>query len=214
MTDKATAADWLRDLAAARLDGGLSARGGFRRTGRSLVYARPVPDGRQKIHLDLLVRPRYASDAFHLSLRAAVVFPEMAKVAVTMLGPETAGYGAGGVVHIAVLDQVVPNPPMILFGTADELRAQAGDIERHLTGEMVPYLDERDTIGKLVAAMWREWSATAGNSDIAGHWPVIVAAGQLATGDRAGAQKTLQTAYPQDSPERPQYQAAFAAVAG
>jgi hypothetical protein len=214
MIDKATAAGWLRTFAAARLDGGLRAAGGFGRGGRSLVYSRPVPDGRQKIHLDLLVRPRYAPDGFHLSLRAAVVFPELARIAVAMLGPEAAGYGAGGVVHIAVLDQIVPNPPMILFGTEAELRAQADDIERHLTDEVVPYLDERDSIEKLVAAMWRDWSATAASSDVAGHWPVIVAAGQLATGDRAGAQKTLETAYPQDSPERPQYQAAFAAVAG
>lgn len=56
---------------AADLDEVLLNAGGFRRRAGGLVYTRPVPDGKQRIHLELLVRPRNAPGAFHLVLRSS-----------------------------------------------------------------------------------------------------------------------------------------------
>jgi hypothetical protein len=172
-----------------------------------------VNGGKQNIHLDLLVRPRYAPDAFHLVLRASVVFPEMAKVASAMLGAHAAGFGQNGTVHVAVLDQITSNPPMILFRTEEELVSRAPEIRGHLLDRIVPYLDDRESIEALTTSMWRSWSQNAWKSDLAGRWPVIIAAGHLANGDRTSALKTLETCYPEGSGERAQYRDAFAVAA-
>jgi hypothetical protein len=181
-----------------------------------LAYERRTSDGRQKVHLDLLVRPRYARDSFHLSLRAAICFPEMAKIAMAMLGPRAGGYGKGGIVHVAVLDMITPNPPMILFRAPGDLAAEATDIERYFA-LIVAYLDERDTIERLTGAMWRGWleSVTRAKPEFpeaaqfAGPWPAMIAAGQVALGDRRAALQTLERCYPQGSAERAEYQHAF-----
>jgi hypothetical protein len=214
MTEKATAATWIREeLAAARLDGGLRASG-FRRGATSLAFSRQVPDGKQKIHLDLLVRPRYAPDSFHLTLRATVHFPAMARIVVAMLGPHAVGFGKDGLVDNASLGEIVRNPPMFLFQTPGELRALAPDVERYVVDRMVPHLDERDSIEKLTALNLRRWEENRSSSDVAGRQPVVIAAGLLAAGDRDGAARTLETGYPDGSGERDQYRDAFAAVRG
>lgn len=218
--DRATVAMWVKELAEAQLDTPVRARWKFDRPKKSLAYGRKVSDGRQKIHLDVLVRPSYARDSLHLALRAAVYFPELAKIAAAMLGANAGGYGKGGMVDVAPLDVITPNPPMFLFRTADGLATLGPVIERYLPC-LVAYLDERDSIGKLTAATWRSWlegtsraeSEFPEYADRAGHWPVLVAAGQLALGDGPAALETLERCYPRGSAERAQYEQAFRCIA-
>jgi hypothetical protein len=177
---------------------------------RSVLIAGAGGGGRQRIHLDLYVRPSYSRDSFHLSLRVSVAFPEMAKVGAALLGSHAAGFGKSGTVDIAALDHIQKNPPMMLFQTAGDLNAFATDIERHLTDVIVPYLDDRDTIAKLTAANSQGWSQNTPEPGTASRLPVIVAAGQLAMDDPESAMKTLETAYPDGTPGRARFGDAFA----
>ena len=81
-TLRATAAEWVREVAADRWDSLLAAQG-FGRSATALDYVRKVADGgRQRLHLDLERR----SEGIHLSLRATVAFPTVAKLATRLLG--------------------------------------------------------------------------------------------------------------------------------
>jgi hypothetical protein len=209
MIDKATVTGWIRDLAAGRLDNVLLANGSFTRVTNSATYTRKVTGGKQRIHLDLYVRPSYSPDSFHLSLRCSVAFPDMAKIGAAMLGQNASGFGRSGTVDIAALDHIEMNPPMMLFRTASELEMLGPDIESHLVHAVVPYLDDRDTVAKLTSANWRRWSENTQEPGNLSHLPVIIAAGRLASGDTELALKTLEECYPVGTRGREMYSEAF-----
>lgn len=213
ITDKAAAAALVRELAAAHWDAALAERG-FTRPASSLAYARKVSDGgRQRIHLDLAVRPPYAPNAFHLSLRCSIAFAEMAKIGAEMFGRMAGGFGKSGTVQIEPLDLVDPASKMILFTSAAEAGALAPVVLRYLTGALVPHLDERTSLSALTEANRRSLAASGMEPGDVGRLPVVIAAGQLAMGDPGGALRTLESAYPAGSPGRDLYREAFA-VAG
>lgn len=212
--DRATATGWLRDVAAGRWDAALSDRGGFRRAANSTVFARKVADGggRQRIHLDLIVRPPYARDSFHLSPRCSVAFPAIAKVAAQMLGRNVGGFGKSGVVEMGLLDLIAPESPMMLFDSAERLAAFAPEIERYLTEALVPFLDQRTSVAAFTETKWREWVDNGVSPYGAGRYPLLVAAGHLVMGDARQALRTLETAYPEGSDDRKEYEDAFLVV--
>ncbi|MFF5291561.1 hypothetical protein [Paractinoplanes globisporus] len=197
-TDRATATAWVREVAADRWDAALAARG-FTRAAAALVYSRKVADdGRQRLHLDLSVR----HGEFQLSPRATVAFPSIAAEATRLLGPSAAD--KSGVVDMELLDILDPGSPMLLFGTRDDLTALP--VERYLLAPMVPWLDERTTVAAVTEAVRARADRHPGNP---GRFPVIVAAGELAQGNPGGALATLERAYPEGSPGRTEYAAAF-----
>jgi hypothetical protein len=211
-TDKATATAWVRDLAAGRWDAALAGHG-FTRAANSVAYTRKVADrGRQRIHLDLHVRPPYAPQAFHLALRCTIAFPDVAAIGAEMLGEQASGFGKSGTVHIAPLDLIDPGTKMVIFTSAEELAALGPVIERYLVEAMVPYLDDRASIAALADADRRAWADSGAEPGDIGRLPVIVAAGQLATGDARQALQTLETAYPAGTRARKEYAGAFAVV--
>jgi hypothetical protein len=213
MPDRATAAEWIRDAAASRWDAALADRGGFTRPASSATYTRKISDaGRQRIHLDLIVRPPYGPDSFHLSPRGSIAFPELAKIGAEMLGPHASGYGKSGTVAVVPLELIAPDSPMILFASAEELKRFAPDIEKYLVDAMVPYLDQRASVAALTAAYSREWAASGAAPGDIGRLPVFVAAGHLAIGDAQQALRTLETAYPEGTRAREHYADAFAVV--
>jgi hypothetical protein len=211
--DRATAMSWIRDVAAGQWDAALADRGGFTRAANAVTYARKVADdGRQRIHLDLFVRPPYAPDGFHLSPRGAVAFPEMARVAAKMFGPLASGLDKTGIVDAKPLDLIAPESPMMLFDSAEQIEALGPDIVRYLVDAVVPYLDERTSVAALTEANLRAWAASGAEPGDIGRLPVFVAAGQLAMGEAKQALQTLDTAYPEGTRARERYADAFAVV--
>jgi hypothetical protein len=213
MTDRATATAWVRDLAARRWDAALAGRAGFTRAANATVYTRKVSDGgRQRIHLDIYVRPSYAPHAFHLSLRCSVAFPEMAKAGAQMFGEHASGFGKSGTVHISPLDLIVSSPTMMFFASAQEIEALGPVVERHFVDVMVPYLDQRMSVAALTDTNLRAWDGSGAEPGDVGRLPVIVAAGQLALGEARQALQTLETAYPEGTGARERYADAFGVV--
>ena len=213
MTDRAAVTAWIRDVADRRLDAVLADRGGFVRAPGSVTFARRVPEGRQRIHLDLMERPSYSPDSYHLGLRASISFPAMATVGAELFGRAAGGFGRSGNVDIVALDHIEQNPPTMLFASAEQLAALCPEIERHLLDSVVPYLDERDTIAKLTAANLRQWTGSGAEPGGSSRLPVIVAAGQLTMGDARQALETLQAAYPQGTRGRALFADAFPVAA-
>jgi hypothetical protein len=213
MIDRETATSALREVAASRLDAVL-APAGFVRTAKGQHYTRAVGDVKQSIRFELVLHPRYAKESAQLIIRATVSHPEMARVAVAMLGPHAVGFGGpGGLVHNAALDQITRNPPMLLYSSAAALAALVPDIEAHLVRHVVPYLEARASVRDLTALMWSGLSASVGGSAPAGRWPIMVASGHLVVGDRDAAVAVLEAAYPVGSAERETYADAFAYLA-
>jgi hypothetical protein len=186
---------------------------GFTRAANSTTYVRKVADsGRQRIHLDLHVRPPYAPDAFHLALRCSIVFPEMARIGAEMLAANASSLGKTGMVDIAPLDLIDSASKMLLFASAVELNALGQVVERYLVTAAVPYLDDRTSIAALTEANHREWRESGNEPGDIDRLPVIVAAGQLAAGDARAAQQTLEKAYPAGTRGRERFPEAFSVV--
>ncbi|MFI5890677.1 hypothetical protein ACIA5D_11230 [Actinoplanes sp. NPDC051513] len=206
--DRATATAWIREVAADRWDAALAAQG-FTRAATALTYTRKVADGgRQRLQLDLSVRPPAAPDSFQLTVRATTAFPTVAKLAIRLLGSTAGAFGKSDVVDTGLLDTLAPASPMLLFRAREELEALP--VERYLLDPLVLYLDERKTVAALTEAKRAEWLATDQNPQYPSRFPVIVAAGELALGRRPEALATLQRAYPDGSPGRREYAEAFA----
>jgi hypothetical protein len=122
IADKATAAERVRHLAGIRWDAALADRGGFGRRATSLLYVRKVADGgRQRIHLDVLLRPGGEPLRFHLAPRVTIAISAMADVGARLLGSRTPGFGKSGTVDIVPLELIADDSPMLLFSTAEQL---------------------------------------------------------------------------------------------
>jgi hypothetical protein len=213
MIDRETATSALREVAASHVDAVLAPMG-FTRTAKGQHYTRVVGDVKQSIRFELVMHPRHAKESAQLVIRAIVSHPEMAGVAVAMLGPHAVGFGGpGNLVHNAALDQITRNPSMLLYSSPAGLAARVPEIEAHLIRRVVPYLDARASVRDLIALMWAGLSASVGGSEPAGRWPVIVAAGHVVLGDRVAAAEVLEAAYPVGSAERDTYADAFAYLA-
>lgn len=203
--DRATAAEWIREVAADRWDEALAGRG-FTRAATALSYTRKVADGgRQSLLLDLSTGP----DGGRLSLRATVAFASVAKLAIRLLGPAAGAFGKSNVVDMGLLDTLDPSAPMWVFGTRAELDALAPEVDRYLLDPMVSYLDARVTVTAFTAAKRAEWLATE-DPRRPSRFPVVVAAGEFVLGEPGQALATLERAYPAGSPGRTEYASAFA----
>jgi hypothetical protein len=206
-TDRATAAAWVRELAADRWDAVLAGRG-FDRSATTLSYARKVADGgRQRIHLDLERR----SWGIQLSLRATVAFPEVAKLAIRLLGSAAGPFGKANVVETGLLDTLDPKAPMWTFESREGLAALAAEVDPYLLDPMVSYLDARATVATFAEAKRAAWLAAARPGGTGNH-AVVVAAADLAVGEPGKALSILDQAYPAGTPGREEYAEAFAAV--
>lgn len=172
----------MRDVAARHWDAMLP---GFSRSAASSIYVRKVADGRQRIHLDFLVRPPHAPLSFHLVPRCTIAFPRMATLCAEMLGqrPDRAG-----TVDAEFLDEIYRATPTLLFSSPEELGALADEAGRRLIAELVTYLDERMSIAALTEANERaltEWEEP-GRVAVA-----RIAAGRIAMGDEPGGRRFL-----------------------
>lgn len=206
-TLRATAAEWVREVAADRWDNLLAARG-FGRSATGLEYVRKVADGgRQRLHLDLERR----AEGVHLSLRATVAFPSVAKPAIRLLGSAAGGFGKANVVDMGLLDTLDAKAPMWTFESRAGLAALAPEVDPYLIDPMVSYLDERASVAAFAAAKRAAWLATARPGGTGNH-AVVVAAADLALGEPGKALSILNQAYPPGTPGRAEYAEAFAAV--
>jgi hypothetical protein len=204
-TDRATAASWVRDVAADRWDAALAGRG-FTRSAGALAYTRKVADGgRQQLVLDVSAR----SGEFQLSVRATVAFASVAKLAIRLLGPAAGAFGKSNVVDMGLLDTLDPSAPMWVFGSKAALDALAPEVDRYLLDPMVSFLDARATVAAFTSAKRAEWLATE-DPRRPSRFPVVVAAGEFVLGEPGQALDTLERAYPAGSPGRTEYASAFA----
>jgi len=206
-TDRATAAEWVREVAADRWDSPMAAQG-FGRSATALDYVRKVADGgRQRLHLDLERR----AEGIHLSLRATVAFPSVAKLAIRLLGPAAGGFGKSNVVDMGLLDTLDGTSPMWVFDSRAELLALAPQVDRYLAKPMVSYLDDRATVATFTEAKRAEWLAAARPGSTS-NYPIVVAAGDLALGRPEAALGLLEQAYPAGTRGREEYADALAIV--
>jgi hypothetical protein len=206
-TDRATAAAWVREVAADRWDP-LLATQGFGRSATGLEYVRKVADdGRQRLHLDLERR----AEGIHLSLRATVAFPSVAKLALRLLGSAAGGFGKANVVDMGLLDTLDPKAPMWTFESREGLAALAPEVDGYLLDPMMSYLDARATVAAFAEAKRAAWLAAARPGGTGNH-AVVVAAADLALGEPGKALSILHQAYPPGTPGREEYAEAFAVV--
>lgn len=211
MTDKRTATAWVRQACNDQVDRLARETGGLARAANSLVYKRSVPDGLQKVQLHLIVHPRHAKKMIQVALNVTIEFPEMARIATSMLGVHATEFERKGAVYGAALDSIASSP-MFLFSSEEDLASLVPDLRRSIIEKIIPYLGERDTVEKLTALMWRSWSGNKWRGDTAGRWPVFVAAGEAAQGDWESAAEKLEIGYPIGSDERDRYANAFRVV--
>jgi hypothetical protein len=201
------AAAWVREVAADRWDPLLAAQG-FGRSATGLDYVRKVADdGRQRLHLDLERR----AEGLHLSLRATVAFPSVAKLALRLLGSAAGGFGKANVVDMGLLDTLDPKAPMWTFESREGLAALAPEVDGYLLDPMMSYLDARATVAAFAEAKRAAWLAAARPGGTGNH-AVVVAAADLALGEPGKALSILHQAYPPGTPGREEYAEAFAAV--
>jgi len=206
-TLRATAAEWVREVAADRWDSLLAAQG-FGRSATALDYVRKVADGgRQRLHLDLERR----SEGIHLSLRATVAFPTVAKLATRLLGSAVGAFGRANVVDMGLLDALDAKSPMWVFDSREQLLALAPEVDRYLAEPMVSYLDARATVAAFTEAKRAEWLAAARPGSTS-NYPIVVAAGDLALGHPEAALSLLEQAYPPGTRGREEYAEAFAVM--
>ena len=206
-TDRATAAEWVREVAADRWDSPMAAQG-FGRSATALDYVRKVADGgRQRLHLDLERR----AEGIHLSLRATVAFPSIAKLAIRLLGSAAGGFGRANVVDMGLLDTLDPKSPMWTFASREGLAALAPEVDGYLLDPMVSYLDARASVAAFAEAKRAAWLAAARPGGTGNH-AVVVAAADLALGEPGKALSILDRAYPAGTPGRQEYAEAFAAM--
>jgi hypothetical protein len=206
-TDRATAAAWVREVAADRWDSLLAAQG-FGRSATALDYVRKVADGgRQRLHLDLERR----SEGIHLSLRATVAFPTVAKLAIRLLGSAAGAFGRSNVVDMGLLDTLDANSPMWVFDSREQLLTLAPEVDRYLAEPMVSYLDARASVASFTEVKRAEWLAAARPGSTS-NYPIVVAAGDLALGRPGAALGLLEQAYPAGTRGREEYAEAFAAL--
>ncbi|WP_433374652.1 hypothetical protein ACQPZX_04435 [Actinoplanes sp. CA-142083] len=203
-TDRATAASWVRDVAAGRWDKTLAERD-FTRSAGALAYTRKVADGgRQQLVLDLSAR----SGEFQLSLRATVAYASVAKLAIRLLGSRAGAFGKSNIVDMGLLDTLEASAPMWVFSSPEGLAALAPQVDGYLLDPMVSYLDARATVAAFTEAKRAEWLA-AEDPARPSRFPVVVAAGELTLGEPAKALATLERAYPAGTPGRAEYAEAF-----
>jgi hypothetical protein len=206
-TDRATAAAWLREVAADRWDALLAAQG-FSRSATGLDYVRKVADGgRQRLHLDLERR----AWGIHLSLRATVAFPEVAKLAIRLLGSAAGAFGRSNVVDMGLLDTLDPKAPMWTFETREGLAALAPEVDGYLLDPMLSFLEARATVAAFAEAKRAAWLASARPGGTGNH-AVVVAAADLVLGEPGKALSILEQAYPPGTPGREEYAEAFTVV--
>ncbi|MEU9055895.1 hypothetical protein AB0D37_36810 [Streptomyces sp. NPDC048384] len=211
--DRATALAWLRQALADDLDD-LMKSSGFKRSARSVSYARPWGGGRQKVDFELIVRPHYALDAVQVSLSVSFVSAEIAAVARTMLRDDEADIVVRkDVIQRSVLDQIMPNPPVLRFASEQEARDAVGHLKSWVSSSVIPYLDARKSVEEFVHLDVRSLMDDSSGRFPRGPRPVVLAATQKFLGRPKDALATLEFAYPPESRERRHYDAAFSGLA-
>ncbi|MFF3884199.1 hypothetical protein [Streptomyces sp. NPDC001914] len=207
--DRATALTWLRQALADQLDD-LMKLSGFKRSARSVSYARPWDGGRQKVDFDLIVRPHYARDAVQVSLSVSFVSAAIAAVARAMLPADDAAVVVRkDVVDRSALDQIMRNPPILKFTNEPEARDAVKHLKSWVSSSVIPYLDARKSVEAFVLLKVRSLMNEASDRLPRGPRPVVLAASQKFLGRPEDALATLEFAYPPESQERTRYDAAF-----
>ncbi|MFE5819381.1 hypothetical protein ACFQ6S_38960 [Streptomyces sp. NPDC056479] len=211
--DRATALGWLRQALADELDD-LMKPSGFKRSARSVSYARPWDGGRQKVDFELIVRPHYAPDAVQVSLSVSFVSAEIAAIARTMLPTDDADLVVRkDVVQRSVLDQIMSNPPALKFTSEPEVRDAVGHLRSWISSSVIPYLDARKYVEDFARLDVRSLMGDSSDRFPRGPRPVVLAAALKYLGRPKDALATLEFAYPPGSHERTYYAAAFSGLA-
>ncbi|MDX2553866.1 MULTISPECIES: hypothetical protein [Streptomyces] len=210
---RATAMAWLRQALADEVDELMRANG-FKRSARSVSYARAWGPGRQKVDFELIIRPRYAPEAVQVSLSASFVSAEIAAIARVMLPDDDAEIVNKDVVQRSVLDQIMRNPPVLKFTNEPESRKCVALLRNWVESSVVPYLNARDSIENLVRLDRASLVNDLESGFPRGHRPVVLAAMNEFLGNPGEALEMLDLAYPPGSQERSYYAQAFIALNG
>ncbi|MGA5445726.1 hypothetical protein ACPCVO_03635 [Streptomyces umbrinus] len=209
--DRAIALAWLRQALADELDDPMRSIG-FKRTARGVSYSRHWGDGRQKVDIELIARPRYAPDAIQVSLSVSFVSAGIADVARGMLPEGDEEVVRKDVVERSVLDQIMRNPPVLTFRDERELRDLVSHLKGWLKSSVIPYMDARSSVEEFARESNRSLMANSGDGFPRGPRPVVLAAVQKFLGYPDDALATLEFAYPPETQERVYYSGAFTVV--
>ncbi|WP_405543729.1 hypothetical protein OG478_21100 [Streptomyces phaeochromogenes] len=209
--DRATVLAWLRQALADELDDPMRVIG-FKRRVRGVSYSRHWGDGRQKVDIELIVRPHYAPDAIQVSLSVSFVSAGIADVARRMLPEGDEDVARKDVVERSVLDQVMRNPPVLAFRDECELRDLVSHLKGWLKSSVISYMDARNPVEEFAREGNRSLMVNSGDGFPRGPRPVVLAAVQKFLGYSDDALATLESAYPPEAQERAYYRGAFIAV--
>jgi hypothetical protein len=206
--ERADALAWLRETLVDEIDDPMKVAG-FKRAARSVSFSRHWDEGRQKIAFELIVRPRYASDSIQISLSISFVHAGVSAVARRMLPEGDEDVVRKNVIERSVLDQVMRNPPVLVFRNERELRDSVSTLKIFINCAVLPYADARSSVEGLVRENVRSLMRNTDDGFARGPRPVVLAAMQEFLGCSADALAILEFPYPPDGLERTYYSRAF-----